>query len=145
MAQSQRKRAQSHYATDRAWAEAVQHAIEFAMGEPVSPKLAKPRPQLLSISPRGTKIELELRFLAGKRYCCAEWGCFLPAFDKRWWTRLREGLQESTERIPPPLTLLVHGVVEEGAGLRVLKCIGLSMLSEAYSYRSEPLRERDAH
>lgn len=120
------------------WLNALQHAMDAERDLCVSPPLM----QVISVSPRGNRFEIELRFQRGKTYCCAESCCFLNTFLDAWWTGFRSALAERTDRDPPPLTMLVHGVVEEGALLRDLLYFRPSMASQAYSYRSEPYRER---
>lgn len=114
------------------------------IGESPSAERAMPRATLLSVSPGGTRFELELRFQSGKSYCCAEPGCFLPTHSRAWWMRLREALRDHCDRDPPPFTMVVHGVVESGAVLESLESCGLPVQSAAYAYRHGPLHERDA-
>jgi hypothetical protein len=120
------------------WLNALQHAMDVHRDRCVSPPLM----QVISVSPGGNRFELELRFEQGKTYCCGESACFLNTFTEPWWIRFREALAERTDRKPPPLTMLVHGVIEEGAMLRSLLSFRPSMVSTAQSYRSEPYRER---
>lgn len=144
MGQSNGRRAQGHFECDQAWRDALQHAIECAMEGATPSKSAKPKIAILALSPRGNRIELELRFRTGETYCCAEPGCFLATYERKWWRTARESLLEATEREPQLLSITVHGIVEEGASLLWRKECNLPTQSPAYSYQHGPLRERDA-
>lgn len=144
MAHSSRRRAQHHFASDHAWARAFQEALDTTIGAPRDAALARPLISIIAVSQNGLKIEIGLRFERGSRYCCAEPGCFIPSFDRQWWSRVREHLRAVTEREPPPMTLEINGIVEDGALLRVLAGLGLPEESSGYSYRHGPCREREA-
>ncbi|MBX3359581.1 MAG: hypothetical protein KF745_14275 [Phycisphaeraceae bacterium] len=144
MAQSPRSRSQRHYQKDLEWARALQSAIERYFFDSTRPDRALPRAQVISVSPSGNRFELELRFQSGTTYCCAEPGCFLPTFCRSWWKQLRETLLELSDRDPPPLSLVLHGVVEHGACLQDRQVFGLPVKSRAYTYKHGPLRERNA-
>ncbi len=144
MGQTGRKRSQGHHATDRAWMETLQYALDASLSEPTTRGMARPLARVLAVSPRGSQIEIELRFKAEEKYCCSEPGCSLPTFSREWWRAFRKHLNESSERNPPPLTLRVDVVVEPGAKLQALESIGLPMRASAQTSTHGPLRERDA-
>ncbi len=81
-------------------------------------------------------IDVELRFLSGRTYCCAEPGCHLP-WDHR---RLRQIAAD--QGIPLPESLLVRWKVrvERGAMLQSLALVGPEISSEesVYEVVSEP-------
>jgi hypothetical protein len=122
----------------------LQLALDTAMGEPTNTELSTPHVNVIAVSRTGMRAEIEIRFRAGERYCCAEPGCFMPTFSRDWWCRLRESLRASAGREPPPMVIKVLGVVEEGALLQVLQLLGLPEASCAYNYEHGPCRERDA-
>lgn len=100
--------------------------------------------RLLSVSDGGTHLEIELRFEAGKSYCCVEPTCHLPAFDLAWWTKLRGVLAAHSDRVPPPFTLVVLCVIEADARIRSHKALGLEESAAAAIFRYGPIREQDA-
>src|SRR5689334_22992890 len=66
-------------------------------------------------------IDVDIRFLSGRTYCCAEPGCHLP----RDWSRI------------PRLTgipIRWHCRVEDGAKLKCHEQLGLPLESEAYEF-----------
>lgn len=77
-------------------------------------------------------IDVDLRFIAGRTYCCAEPGCHVPC-DKAQ-QRLRRLAAERAIRLPDALTVRWHCHVEEGAKLECLKPLGLPAESEAYDF-----------
>lgn len=119
----------------------MQHAFESAQGEPGP---GRPEVTVLSVSRSGARLEVEVRYRAGREYCCAESVCHLPLYCKRWWARFRESIREASEREPPPVSVVVYGVVEDGALLATMPSLGISARSKAYSYRAGVEREKDA-
>lgn len=109
-------RAEGHCKADREWFGALSHALNESLGETTVAGRSRPAVTLLSVSDSGNAFEVELRFKADRRYCCAEPGCFMPC-HAAWWARFRESLAEVTEREPPPMSITIHGIVEEGAEL----------------------------
>jgi hypothetical protein len=126
---------------DLGWARSVQQALEESLGEP---RPGKPLVRVLGVSEAGTHIEIELRFVSGVRYCCAEPECHLGLGERSWWAQLRSRLRDSTDRDPPPLSLPVRGVVEDGAVLESLQAVGLPARSPGYVFAYGPIREQDA-
>lgn len=118
-----------------------QKAINAIQAGGAGTNLAKPTVTVLRID--GYHVELEIRFSAGATYCCAEPGCHLPTHASTWWRHLRRELKDANID-PPELTVQIHGVVEEGALLNVLRAMGMSASSTAYEYDDEPTREHDA-
>lgn len=141
MSQSRRQRVRNQQAKDLDWAETLQSALDEMMRPPNKKGMVAPQLRVLAISPTGARIEVEMRFLAGKRYCCCEPGCHLPTFSREWWRCLREALRNSTEREPPPMEMTLFGVIEEGA---LFSLTNHSRGSRAFSYEDGPWRERDA-
>ena len=85
---------------------------------------------VLAAAPDLSVIEVDLRFIAGRSYCCAEPGCHV-GLDNRKLLRL------ATERsvpLPESVTIRWHCHVEEGARLEVLKSFGLPAESKAYDF-----------
>jgi hypothetical protein len=84
------------------------------------------------------RIDLVMTFKSGSRYCCAEPGCHLSAFQAAFWTRLRLRLVEAGIADPPfPLTLHVKGIVEDGAILETLATLGVAEASPSYQYEED--------
>lgn len=80
------------------------------------------------VTPDRFLIEVEVRFLAGRSYCCAEPFCHLP-----WNTaRLLELAAERGVELPESVVVGWHCYVEAGARLEVLECFGLPAESAAY-------------
>ena len=50
---------------------------------------------------------------------------------------MRDALAEVSDRMPPPLTIRIYGVIEAGARLSFLADVGLPKVSEAYTYRHD--------
>ena len=103
----------------------------------------RPRVQVLSVSNAGNRIEIELRFLAGERYSSAEPGAFLPAYSRKWWQDLRADARDVSDREPPPLSIVVHGVIEPGAHI-YLPWGAWTTEREGYCYTSESREEQSA-
>jgi hypothetical protein len=96
-------------------------------------------PALRVVGVDGARIELELRFRAGERYCCGEPGCYLGA-DRVWWKNVRRYLGEDAPG--GSVVLWVRGVVEDGALFVNLGSLGLPERSGAYEYEHQ-VREAD--
>ncbi|MBY0262408.1 MAG: hypothetical protein K2Q20_08700, partial [Phycisphaerales bacterium] len=84
MGQSSRSRNQHHGERDRLWWEALQHALELPPSDDgvsghraLPPGRSRPRVRVLDVSTSGHRFTIELRFVAGERYCCGEPCCFL--------------------------------------------------------------------
>lgn len=76
---------------------------------------------VLRVTANPPTIEVRLRFLAGKKYCCAEPGCHLPVMSPKG------GPLEHT-------TILWRCQVEKGARLESLAALGLPLETEGYEY-----------
>ena len=87
---------------------------------------------VVGAAPDLSVIDVDLRFLAGRTYCCAEPGCHVP-FDKAQ-QRLHRLAAECAIRLPEALTVRWHCHVEEGAKLECHKPLGLPMESKAYDF-----------
>lgn len=127
----------------------MQHAVaqplrigELNPDRSPTPGRTPPLARVLSVSDSGNRFEVELRFVRGTLYCCAEPGCFLPTFNSDWWRRFREHLREVSDREPPPFVVTVHGIVEEGTELEVLRPFG-KQFSNAYAYSMPAAHEAD--
>ncbi len=144
MSQSRRKRSQHHFAKDSEWAQLWKHSIASAIGEPSRPDISVPLISMLSMSPTGTQVELEFRFRASERYCCAYPYCYISPNCGQWWQRIRESLRESSDRDPPPLSITVLSVVEEGALLEEAGMFGGLETVRASSDIYGPWHEADA-
>lgn len=145
MKHDDRSRAQHHNAQDRQWLATLQQAFESALSEPATDNSrCPPTLRVLSASDSGTRIEIELRYRAGVRYCCAEWMCHFPVHRRSWWQNVRETLRAITDRDPPPMSVHVFGVVEHGALLTTMADIGMPIESRAYGYDTGVSRETDA-
>jgi hypothetical protein len=112
------------------WPEMVVEAMRQQMREPG--RTHPPTLRVLGANEAGTWIEVEMRFRADVRYCCAETACH--AGGEMWWERLRADLAEVSERVPPRMSVKIHAVIEEGALLANLTALGLSERSTAYSF-----------
>lgn len=139
-----RWRAQRSQRAELSWRDSLQHAMDGMLCGKTRNGLARPRPTVLAVSGTGARFEMELRFLAGEEYCCAEAQCFLWTYDRGWWDAVRELLQEVSSRQPPPMVVVIHGVVELGAKLRWLSDGTVGVPSAAYVYECDPRREEDA-
>ncbi len=114
-------------------------ALELALDAEVSP--FGPTIRILSVSPSGAQIEVELRFATGQSYCCTEAGCFLSG-GQPFWRRIRAALRDMTGRDPPLMSLTIRGVVEDKALLRSEPPGGTPTETAAHTYDSGPIRER---
>ena len=83
-------------------------------------------------APDLSMIDVDLRFIAGRTYCCAEPGCHVP-FDKAQ-HRLHRLAAERGIRLPEAVTVRWHCHVEEGAKLECHKPLGLPAESKAYDF-----------
>ncbi|CAG0990331.1 hypothetical protein PHYC_02254 [Phycisphaerales bacterium] len=93
----------------------------------------------MSVTAGGTRFEVEMRFCAGKTYCCVEPGCMLPTHRRDWWRELREGLREVSNREPPSMSILIRGVIETGV---VVDGLGTPrMIEEIGSFVHGPVHE----
>jgi hypothetical protein len=54
--------------------------------------------------------------------------------DSRSWQRLRGLIEEAGLNMPSPLTVVLRGVVEQGARLSAMRKLGLPEEQEAYEY-----------
>jgi hypothetical protein len=80
---------------------------------------------VIGAAPDLSVIDVDLRFIAGRTYCCAEPGCHVP-FDKEQ-HRLRRLAAERAIQLPQAMTVRWHCHVEEGAKLECLKALGLPL------------------
>jgi hypothetical protein len=87
---------------------------------------------LIGAAPDLSVIDVDLRFIAGQTYCCAEPGCHLP-FDKEQ-RRVRQLAAERAIQLPEALTVRWHCHVEEGAKLECHKSFRLPVESKAYDF-----------
>jgi hypothetical protein len=85
---------------------------------------------VLAAAPDLSVIDVELRFIAGRSYCCAEPGCHL-GLDNLKLLRLAA---ERCVRLPESVTVRWHCRVERGARLEVMKSFGLPIESDAYDF-----------
>lgn len=123
----------------------LDYAVARVLGEPRDPTKAKPKTRILSVNDAGTAFEFELRYEAGKTYCCAEAVCFVAPYRKKWWLELRQAIAEKTDRVPPPMGVTVTAAVEAGAHLLVLANIGVSTENKkSYGYSYPPEHEEKA-
>jgi hypothetical protein len=75
-------------------------------------------------------IDVELRFIAGRSYCCAEPGCHVGLDNAKL---LRLAAQRSVP-LPESVTVRWHCHVAQGARLEVMKSFGRPVESEAYDF-----------
>lgn len=117
---------------------ALQSAIEALQSS--SAHRATPRVTVLRFDL--DEIDVELRFLSGKTYCCAEPGCHLPARSRAWWQRLRQVLR-AAKLNPPSLAIRIRGTVKNGT---LLEVFGTKQprASIAYEYADGPHCENEA-
>lgn len=87
---------------------------------------------VLGATPDLSVIDVELCFLAGRTYCCAEPGCHLPSDSGQ--ERLRRLAAEGAVALPELVTVHWHCHVERGARLACLTKLGLPAESEAYDF-----------
>lgn len=77
-----------------------------------------------------SRIEVEVVFVAGRTYCCAEPGCHLPRESKR----LTELAALRSISIPEHVTIRWHFRIEAGTRLECRRALGLPLESEAYEF-----------
>jgi hypothetical protein len=87
---------------------------------------------VLGASPDLSVIDVDLRFIAGRTYCCAEPGCHLP-YDTGQ-RRLRRLAAERAIALPESVTVRWHCHVERGAKLECMIKLELPPESEAYDF-----------
>lgn len=122
------------------WRDTLQHALDATPMRPAEPGLALPTFTVLSVSACGGGVEAELRFHAGLTYCCMEHGCYVAAYDPKWWRRLRLNLAQLADREPPRMSLRVRTTVEPGA--RFLNLGNLNLAAErGYVFEHAPQSE----
>jgi hypothetical protein len=62
------------------------------------------------------EVAIELTFLAGEKYCCAEPGCHTGLYADPPWQRLRAALRaEGVEPLGAPLSVRIRAVTQPGA------------------------------
>src|SRR5262245_52363089 len=76
---------------------------------------------VLGVASDPPTIDVELRFLSGRTYCCTEPGCHIPA-DIASQPQLAE------------FTIRWHCIVERGARLKCHAVFGLPLEHEGYEY-----------
>jgi hypothetical protein len=76
---------------------------------------------VVDISPDARNIDIDLRFLSGRTYCCAEPGCHLP---------------NDLARLPAlaDFTIRWHCIVERGARLKCNEVLRLPLEDDGYQY-----------
>lgn len=116
-------------------------AVEYSLEDARERGKASPELRLLNVSDSGARFEIELRFLAGETYCCAEPACFLGALDCEWWRGVRSRLLELTGRTPPVMWVLIQVVVNQGAVLEAVGAVGANAASRGYSSTYGPFME----
>jgi hypothetical protein len=86
---------------------------------------------VLSAAPDLSVIDVALRFIAGRSYCCVEPGCHL-GFDNAELLRLAAAHSVS---LPESVTVHWHCHVERGVRLGMMKSSGqLSVVSNSYDF-----------
>ena len=83
-------------------------------------------------------VDVELRFLSGRIYCCAEPGCHIPRL---------ETVFRSCE-IPQGCQIRWHCKVEKGLALSAMRRLGCRLKAKAmtfYSWGNSPIREAKTH
>ena len=136
-------RSEHHFAADREWAAALQHALSEVRARKEALGLASTTVEITAVSKTGLEFEATLTFRAGRKYCCVEPLCQFAGFDATRWQAFRAALAEVSDRTPPPMTLTIRAVFERGA----LVCSPDQSRAdpvEGFEYRTEPLREREA-
>lgn len=144
MSQTLKRRSQHHFASDRAWHEALEYALE-PEGTPPYAHWQWPSIRVLSVSDSGHRFEIEMRFRTGDLYCCEGAHCFLSTYSKSWWTKFRARLAQVTDREPPPMVMQIHAVIEEGAMFEVNVELGLPLEARHYAASYPADHERKAH
>src|SRR3954469_17179931 len=81
---------------------------------------------VLSARPDFSVIDVDLRFIAGRTYCCAEPGCHLPRDNGR----IKSLAAERAIQLPKTFTVRWHCHVEQGAKIECLKKLGLPVESK---------------
>jgi hypothetical protein len=71
-------------------------------------------------------VDVEIRFLTGQKYCCAEFGCHLP--------RHSDALIALSPSFPANLQIRWHCCVEKGAFIASQGEASIYVESEAYDY-----------
>jgi hypothetical protein len=89
---------------------------------------------ILGASPDLSIIDVDLRFVAGRTYCCAEPGCHVPRDAGQ--RRLRRLATERAIALPESVTVRWHCHVERGAKLECMTKLGLPVESEAYDFEA---------
>ena len=75
-----------------------------------------------------SSISVDLRFVSGRTYCCAEPMCHLPAScDRLIELAAAQGLQ-----LPKNVRVNWHCFVEQGVHLKCLEAFGLATMSDGY-------------
>jgi hypothetical protein len=85
---------------------------------------------VVGASPDLSAIDVELRLLSERTYCCAEPGCHLP----RDHHRLRQLAANQGIALPESLVVRWKVRVERGAKVQSLALVGLEVSSEEYVY-----------
>jgi hypothetical protein len=87
---------------------------------------------VIATAPDLSIIDVDLRFISGRNYCCAEPGCHLPSNTDR----LVQLAADRSIHLPESLTIRWHCRVEQGAHLECLKSFGLLTETDAYEFES---------
>ena len=87
---------------------------------------------VLGASPDLSLIDVDLHFMAGRTYCCAEPGCHLPRDAEQ--QRLRRLAAERAIALPKSVTVRWHCHVERGAKLQCMTKLGSPVESNAYDF-----------
>jgi hypothetical protein len=77
-----------------------------------------------------SSIEVDLRFLSGRTYCCGEPGCHLPSNIDR----IIKLAANSSILLPASAVIHWHCFVEEGVLFESMKSLGLPLESKAYNF-----------
>jgi hypothetical protein len=77
-----------------------------------------------------SEIEVDLHFLSGRTYCCAEPGCHLPHDN----SRLVAFAAKSGIILPGSVVIRWHCTVHQGARLECLKHFRMPLESAAYTF-----------
>lgn len=84
-------------------------------------------------------IIVELRFLAGQDYCCAEGSCHVPRSNER----LVRLAAERSIHLPDSVVVRWRCRVEKGARLQCMKSFGLPTESDGYEFEATYGGRRD--
>ncbi len=87
---------------------------------------------VVAAAPDLSSFEVDLRFLAGRTYCCGEPGCHLPR-NTKWLVQLAAAKSLS---LPSSTVVHWHCIVEEGAQFECMKSLGLPLASKTYSFEA---------